>query len=84
MLPGGMGALEYGNTFSLRLPIDVAITEQSEVDAVSRLLQQEIDGTGDPTGFEPANEDSTVIVSFTTCVLHAAKDPTHSASSPRA
>jgi SAM-dependent methyltransferase len=73
LLPGGMQGLTYANTFSLRLPIDVACTEQSDDLAVHQFLQRELDGTGEPTGFEPTQEESTITVNFTTCVVHGTK-----------
>jgi SAM-dependent methyltransferase len=71
LLPGGAGALAYADTFTFRLPVDVAITEQSEGDEVARLLRAELSGTSAPTGFEPSEEDGKLVVAFTTCVVHA-------------
>ena len=73
LLPGGIGALTYADTFSLRLPVDVAFTEQSESATVLDLLRREIAGTGNRTGFDPADQDGTVVVTFTTSVVHAAR-----------
>jgi SAM-dependent methyltransferase len=73
LLPGGLEALTYADTFSLRLPIDVALTDQSEADTVRRLLREDMAGTGEPTGFDPVEEDGTTLVTFTTCVVHGTK-----------
>jgi SAM-dependent methyltransferase len=70
-LVGGMEAITYADTFTLRLPIDVAITEQSESDEVLQLLREELVGAGEATGFEPSEEDGKVVVSFITSVVHA-------------
>lgn len=70
LLPGGSKALVYADTFSLQLPIDVAITEQSHKAEVFQILRQEARGSGAPTGFEPSEEGETVMVVFTTSVVH--------------
>lgn len=75
LVPGGMAGLTYANTFSLRLPLEVALTEQSDRATVSALLRDEIDGSGPPTGFEPEEDDSTLTVAFVTCVVHGNKRP---------
>ena len=71
LLPGGRERLEYAHTATLRLPIDVAITEQSDADAVRALLEAELAGTGVPTGFDPERVDGSIVVSFTTTTVHA-------------
>lgn len=71
LVPGGVDGLTFADTFTLRLPVDIAITEQSEDEAVRRLLEDEIDGAGEPTGLEPAREDGNVVVDFTMCVIHS-------------
>jgi hypothetical protein len=67
---GGAGALSYASTLPLRLPVDVAITEQSDKGQVFRLLDDELSG-GPSSGLDPVREDDTVTVVFTTCILHA-------------
>src|SRR5205085_6929908 len=62
-------ALTHGETTTLRLPIDIAVTEQSDRDAVVAALRDELAG-GASTGFDPADEKDAVVVSFTTCVVH--------------
>jgi len=71
LFPGGLGALSYGDTSTLRLPIDVAMTDQSARTEVLELLGAEMRGDVDPTGFEPAEEDGKIVVSFTSCIVHA-------------
>ena len=71
LLPGGIDALAYADTSTMRLPIDIAFTEQSDRDAVLQLLRADLRGEGPRTGFDPAEEDGKLVVSFTTCVAHA-------------
>ena len=62
--------LTYGATASARFPIAIAFTEQSDADGVLATLRAEIAG-GPATGFEPVEEDGTLVVSFWTSTLHA-------------
>ncbi len=71
MLPGGHDAIVYASGNAGRLPIDIAITEQSARADVIAALRAEIDGHGPVTGFEPADEDGTLVVTFATCIVHA-------------
>jgi ubiquinone/menaquinone biosynthesis C-methylase UbiE len=64
--------LTYGATTTSRLPIDIALTEQSDGDTVLATLRAEIDG-GPSTGFDPAEEDGKLVVSFITCVVHGTR-----------
>ena len=73
LLPGGIGGLTYGDTATLRLPIEVILTDQSDRDEVLALLQAEMRGDGEPTGFDPREEDGKIVVSFTTCVVHTTR-----------
>ncbi|HUI47459.1 MAG TPA: methyltransferase domain-containing protein [Acidimicrobiia bacterium] len=73
LIPGGFAELSYANTANIRLPIDVAITEQSDGEQVRSLLRAELDGTGEVTGFEPDDIDGSIVVSFTTSIIHALK-----------
>ena len=70
LLPGGIEAVTYADTFTVRLPIDAAITEQSERAEILRMIGEELDGGGEPTGFEPVAEEGRIVVGFTTCVVH--------------
>jgi SAM-dependent methyltransferase len=65
--------LTYGETLPIRLPIDIALTEQSERDRVLAALRDDVAG-GQPTGFDPVEEDCTFVVSFTTCIVHGTRD----------
>jgi ubiquinone/menaquinone biosynthesis C-methylase UbiE len=71
LLPGGFAALTYGDTSTFRLPVDVAFTDQTERAQVLAILDAEVQGRGDPTGFEPVDDDGKLVVSFTTCIVHA-------------
>jgi hypothetical protein len=73
--PGGREALIYADSFTLRPPIDVAITEQSDADEVFRAMREELRGQGEPTGFEPTEEGESIVVSFTTSVVHGTRPP---------
>jgi SAM-dependent methyltransferase len=73
LLPGGVGGLTYANTMCLRLPMDVALTEQSEDAEVLAILRDEMRGDGEPTGFDPAEENKRLVVSFVTSVVHATR-----------
>lgn len=72
LVPGGLDRISFADTSNIRLPIDIAFTDQSERDAVIDLLRSELRGVGDPTGFDPEEDDTgELVVSFTTCVVHA-------------
>jgi len=63
----------HEETFDVRLPIDVAITEQTDRDAVLAALTAEL-ADGPATGFAPERaEDGPVVVSFLTHTVHATK-----------
>jgi ubiquinone/menaquinone biosynthesis C-methylase UbiE len=70
VLPGGIEALSYAETSTIRLPIDIAVTEQSDRDHVLRLLNADLTGAA-RTGFDPAEEDGKIVVSFTSCVVQS-------------
>jgi ubiquinone/menaquinone biosynthesis C-methylase UbiE len=74
MLPGGRDSIVYASGSGGRLPIDIAITEQSARDDVLAALRAEIAGDGPSTGFEPADEDGKLVVTFATCIMHARVD----------
>lgn len=78
LLPGGIDRLTYAETSTIRLPIDIALTDQSEQTAVLDILNAEVHGSGAPTGFEPIAENGTLIVSFATCIAQAERrEPQH-------
>jgi SAM-dependent methyltransferase len=62
--------LAYGATASVRLPVDITFTDQSDRDGVLDTLREELTG-GAATGFEPAEEDGTITVAFWTSTVHA-------------
>ena len=64
LLPDGY-ELSYGATASVRLPVSIAYTEQSDADAVDAALRAELAG-GPATGFEPSDEDGELVVAFWT------------------
>jgi hypothetical protein len=68
LLPEGV-ALTYGHTSTIRLPLDVALTEQSDLDTVLTALRAELNGDK-RTGFDPAEEDGKLVVSFVSCIVH--------------
>jgi ubiquinone/menaquinone biosynthesis C-methylase UbiE len=65
------GSLTYLDKMRLRFPIDVAINEASDRDGVMSALHDEMTGGG-ATGFEPSEENGSVVVTFLTCIVHAA------------
>jgi SAM-dependent methyltransferase len=72
LVPGGMETLVYGDTTTLRLPVEVVYSELSEREEVARLLRADARGEGPPTGFDPVEApDGGIEVSFLMCVLHA-------------
>jgi SAM-dependent methyltransferase len=73
LLPGGIDQLAYGDTMTLRLPVDIALTEQSARAEVFELLHAELQGEGAPTGFDPAEEDGTLVVSLVTSIVHCVR-----------
>jgi SAM-dependent methyltransferase len=71
LLPGGFDAVTYADTATIRLPIDIAFTDQSEQDQVLDILRAEMSGDAETTGLDPAEENGKLVVSFTTTVVHA-------------
>ena len=70
--PGGVAVADE-ETMDIRLPIDVAITEQSARDSVFEALEAELTG-GPRTGFAPERaDDGQVVVSFLTQTVLATK-----------
>ena len=57
LLPGGINALSYGDTSTIRLPIDIAFTDQSAKHEAIELLRAELHAGAEPTGFDPAEEE---------------------------
>jgi SAM-dependent methyltransferase len=78
-LPSGIDGLAYGDTSTIRLPIDIAFTEESRSAEVLEMLESEVRGDGPPTGLDPAKEDGKLVVSFVsfvTCVVHGVRRST--------
>ncbi len=73
VFPEGV-AVTAAAAITSRLPVAIAVTPLSEPDLVMARLRNEITG-GPPTGFEPADEDGTLVVSFTTRVVEATIGP---------
>jgi ubiquinone/menaquinone biosynthesis C-methylase UbiE len=65
--------LTYGDTSIGRMPVDIAFTEQSEVDTVLAAFRAELDG-GERTGFDPQFEDGKFVVSFRSGVVHGTRE----------
>jgi ubiquinone/menaquinone biosynthesis C-methylase UbiE len=64
-------AVIYGQTSTMRFPIDVAIEAQSDREAVLSALRSELDGAA-PTGFDPVEDKGSIEVAFTISAVHAA------------
>lgn len=73
LLPAGTESERGGNRTSGRIPIDVIVTEQSERDGVLALLRAELSGDGARTGFDPADVDGQLLVSFTITTFDATR-----------
>ncbi len=57
-----------------RLPLEIALSPLSEREVIVAALRHEMAG-GTPTGFDPSEDDGTLVVSFTTQVVQAAVGP---------
>ena len=73
LLPGGMDALLYAETFAFRFPVEGIFTDQSERDEVLERLRADARGDGPPTGLDPTEEDGKLVVSFEMCTVQAAR-----------
>jgi ubiquinone/menaquinone biosynthesis C-methylase UbiE len=62
--------VSYGETTTTRLPIDIALTDQSDYEPVLDALRAEIAG-GPATGFAPTEEQNTIVVAFTSALVRA-------------
>ena len=65
--------VDHAETTDVRLPLGIAITEQSDADAVVAALRGEMAG-GDATGFEPAADGDALTVVFRTRVVRVRRD----------
>jgi SAM-dependent methyltransferase len=67
-----VGPLTYGETGSMKLPIDVMLTDAADRESALAALQRDLAGGG-PTGFDPVVTDDGIVVSFTGTVVHATR-----------
>jgi hypothetical protein len=58
---------------NLRLPVEVALTDQSHRSRVVDILGAEVRNKGNPTGFDASVEDDKLVVSFLTCVVQGVR-----------
>jgi ubiquinone/menaquinone biosynthesis C-methylase UbiE len=72
LLGRAVGPLTYGETVSMKLPIDVMLTDAADREAALGALQRDLDGAS-PTGFAPELTDDGIVVSFTATVVHATR-----------
>jgi ubiquinone/menaquinone biosynthesis C-methylase UbiE len=73
LLASTVGPLCHAETSDpLRLPVDHMLTDAADRDEVMATLRSELAG-GPETGFNPINEAGSVVVSFTTTVVHATR-----------
>jgi SAM-dependent methyltransferase len=74
LLRSSVGPLSYGETSDpFTLPVDQMLTDAADRDAVMSALRAELDG-GPATGFKPVVDAGQVLVSFTSTVVHAARE----------
>ena len=75
LLHSKVGPLTYGETSDpFALPVDHILTDAADRDAVTSALQAELAG-GPATGFDPVLDDGQTLVSFTSTVVHATRNP---------
>jgi len=67
-----VGALSYGETNTISLPIDVILTSAADSPAALAMLERELNG-GAATGFAPVRDDDQIKVSFSSTVVHASR-----------
>jgi len=60
--------LTYAETTTSRYPLDIAVTQQSDGDAVIAALRDELAG-GAETGFAPSEDDGALVVAFVSCTV---------------
>ena len=71
LLPGEV-VLARRAEFSPRMALEIALTEQSDRDAVLAALEGELAG-GEPTGFSPSAEGGSLTVAFPSAVVHGVR-----------
>jgi SAM-dependent methyltransferase len=75
LLRSNVGPIAYGETSDpFAIPVDHILTDAADRDAVMSALRAELAG-GDPTGFDPVLDGDQILVSFTSTVVHATRNP---------
>jgi ubiquinone/menaquinone biosynthesis C-methylase UbiE len=70
LFSGGVTGLVCDDASTTRLPLAIALTEQSDLAAVVAAFRAELDG-GEPTGLDPVEENGAFVVSFSACTVSA-------------
>jgi hypothetical protein len=68
----GEGRDERVLTSTARRPLEIALTGQSDREAVLGALRADV-ATGEATGFDPREEDGRLVVSFPNCVVRGTR-----------
>jgi SAM-dependent methyltransferase len=75
LLRSTVGPIAYGETSDpLKIPVEHILTDAADRDAVTSALRAELAG-GDATGFDPVADGDQILVSFTSTVVHATRNP---------
>ncbi len=75
LLRSNVGPIAYGETsVPFAIPVDHILTDAADRDAVMSALRAELAG-GDATGFDPVLDGDQILVSFTSTVVHATRNP---------
>jgi hypothetical protein len=75
LLRSNVGPIAYGETSDpFAIPVDHILTDAADRDAVMSALRAELAG-GDATGFDPVLDGDQILVSFTSTVVHATRNP---------
>ena len=70
-----VGPIAYGETSDpFAIPVDHILSDAADRDAVMSALRAELAG-GDATGFDPVLDGDQILVSFTSTVVHATRNP---------
>ena len=72
LLGRAVGPLTYGETGSMKLPIEVMLTDAADREAALTALQRDLDGER-ATGFDPELTEDGIVVSFAGTVVHATR-----------
>lgn len=71
VFPAGV-SLTYAETATHRMPLTIAVNEQSDLDSVTAALRDEIDG-GPPTGFDPSDDDGSLTIALVVCTVEGTR-----------